>query len=93
MPYTTVPGRKAAGVLLFALSTCPWCRKTKELLNSLGVEYRYIDVDLATGEERDEAVAAVKKWNPPMSLPILVIDNERAIIGFRPDDIQAALGQ
>jgi len=92
MPFTHVEGRKAADVLLYALSTCPWCRKTKDLLNSLGVAYRYVDVDLAVGDERAEVVAAVKKWNPALSFPVLVIDGERAIIGLREADIRAAVG-
>lgn len=92
MPYTEVAGREVVPVVLYALSTCPWCRKTKELLNSLGVAYVYIDVDLAEGEEREGAVAEIKKWNPPLSMPVMVIAGERAIIGFRPEDIQAALG-
>jgi len=32
--------------MLYALSTCVWCKKTKELLASLGVDHSYVFVDL-----------------------------------------------
>ena len=41
-----VDGKKGKKIILFALSTCGWCDKTKALLNKLGVEYGYVDVDL-----------------------------------------------
>jgi|GEM_PF-3996188 len=41
-----VGGEDRGDVLLYALSTCGWCRKTKALLKELGVQYRYVDVDL-----------------------------------------------
>ncbi|MFQ5905703.1 MAG: glutaredoxin family protein [bacterium] len=41
-----VEGKKKGDVLLYALSTCGWCRKTKRLLEKLRVEYDYVYVDL-----------------------------------------------
>lgn len=38
-------------VLLYALSTCGWCRKTKKFSADNNVEYEYVDVDLCTDEE------------------------------------------
>ena len=38
---------------LYTLSTCPWCRKAKAFLDDKGVDYSYIDYDLA-----DEVVQA-----------------------------------
>ena len=54
MKTQKVAGKKKNDVLLFALSTCVWCKKTKKLLTDLGVEYSFVDVDLCTGEERNE---------------------------------------
>ena len=92
MAFTQVAGRKAADVVLYALSTCPWCRRTKDLLNNLGVEYSYVDVDLAAGDERAALVAEVRKWNPAMSMPTMVIDGKQVIVGLREAEIRAALG-
>ena len=45
MALEHVSGKNAGDVKLYALSTCPWCKKIKTLLNELGVEYYFVDVD------------------------------------------------
>jgi len=92
MPKQHVPGKKLAPVMLYALSTCIWCKKTKKLLDDLGVEYDYLYVDLESGEAKQEAIATVTKWNPQCSFPTMVIAN-KCIIGFREDEIREALKQ
>jgi len=32
-----VGGKNASHVVIYALSTCPWCKKTKKLLDDLGL--------------------------------------------------------
>ena len=86
-----VPGKNVGSLMLYALSTCPWCKKTKGLLNELGVEYRYIDVDLLKPDEKDQAIEAIKKWNPDCSFPTLVVDDKKCIVGFKEDDIRKAM--
>jgi glutaredoxin-like protein NrdH len=87
-----VAGRKVATIMLYALSTCGWCAKTKELLRSLGVEFDYAYVDLLDDKEQDEAMDQVEKWNPAGSFPTLVINNQKSIVGFREEEIRGALG-
>ena len=82
MRFTKVEGtKKDHKVTLYALSTCGWCRRTKELLDRLDVEYEYLFCDLCEGDERAEAVAAVKALNPRGSYPTLKIDDE-VVVGF-----------
>ncbi len=85
---THVPGRKAGNVVLYALSTCVWCEKTKNLLTELGVEFSYVYVDLLDRDELEKTFEVVKKYNPKGSFPTLVIDGERSIVGFREDEIR-----
>jgi glutaredoxin len=85
-----VNGKKKGAVMLYALSTCQWCNKVKELLRDLGVEFDYQYVDLTDGKEQDEALAAMEKFNPKGSFPTLVIDNRRCIVGFREGEIREA---
>lgn len=80
-------------VILYALSTCGWCKRTKRLLNDLGVEYDYIDVDLLHGEERHRVREEVTRWNPMCSFPTIVIDKERCIAGFQEDEIREVVGK
>lgn len=86
-----VEGENKGKIMLYALSTCGWCRKTKELLNELGVEYEYVYVDLLEDEDEDTAMDEVKKWNPRLSFPTLVID-DKCIVGFKEDEIREVLG-
>lgn len=87
-----VPGKNIGSVMLYALSTCVWCKKTKELLNNLGIEYDYIFVDLLEGNERDTIMKAVEKWNPDCSFPTLVIKNSKCIVGYKEEEIREAVG-
>lgn len=86
-----VPGKRKGDILLFALSTCGWCRKTKNLLDTLGVEYRYIDVDLLNGEAKKEVIAELNRWNPGHSFPCVVIDDDKCIVGFQEEKIKQAV--
>jgi len=90
--FTQVEGKNKGQITLYALSTCPWCKKTKALLDDLGVAYEFLDVDLVSPEEREEMDASVRKWNPTFSFPTLVLNNEKVIIGYDPDKIKEALG-
>lgn len=78
-------------VTVYALSTCGWCRKTKELLNRSNIEYQYTDVDLCTGEEKAEVVKRVQELNPRSSFPTIQIDNE-VVVGFDEEKIKQLLG-
>lgn len=86
-----VAGKKKGDVMLFALSTCGWCKKTKEFLNELGIDYNYVFVDLAKGSDLEEVEKELEKWNPDGSFPTVVIDNKECVIGFKPDDLKKKL--
>ncbi len=91
MTVEHVAGKNAGHIMLYALSTCGWCRKTKELLDQLGVAYDYEYVDHLQGPKRDEAMDKVKKWNPACSFPTVVVNNEKCIVGYQPDELRKAL--
>ena len=86
-----VAGNDKGKIMLYALSTCIWCKKTRELLQSLGLAFDYIYVDLLKGEDRAQAIDEIKKYNSSTSFPIIVI-GEKAIVGFREKEIKEALG-
>jgi glutaredoxin len=68
-------------VQVFALSTCPYCRMAKKYLDENDVAYDVTEVDLLTGQEREDAIAEVKSISGGTSFPVLVIDDE-VIVGF-----------
>jgi len=89
---THKPGRnKQHRVMLFALSTCGWCRKTKELLDASGVEYDFVDVDQCVGDERSEVAGRVRELNPRGSFPTIQVDDQ-VVVGFDEDRLRELLG-
>ncbi len=87
-----VDGTDKGKVVLYALSTCGWCKKTKNLLNELGVAYEVEFVDKLAGEAREACIKEVAKWNERTSFPTLVIRDEICIVGFKEKEIKEALG-
>lgn len=88
-----VEGENRGDIVLYALSTCGWCRKTRELLEQMGVGYSYVYVDLLSREEKEKVRQEVMKWNSRGSFPTIVIDNERSVVGFSEDKIREALAK
>ncbi len=88
---TPVKGKNKGKVVLYALSTCVWCKKTRELLDKLGVEYSYVYVDLLEGDDNRLAKDEVRKWNPQCSFPTIVINDTVCIKGFDEESITKEL--
>jgi glutaredoxin len=87
-----VSGIDRGKVVMYGLSTCVWCKKTKKLLTELGVDFDYVFVDKLEGEDEDQAVTVIKRFNPSVSFPTTIINEEKAIVGFREKEIREALG-
>jgi len=93
MTTVHVTGENKGNIILYALSTCVWCKKTKKLLTELGVDFYYVYVDLLEGDERAEVLEELKRHNPVSSFPTVVIDDKTYIIGYREKGIREALGK
>ena len=91
MNVTHIDGKDAGKVMLYTLTTCVWCKKTKALLKDLGVAYDYIDVDLLSGDEENEALRELGKFNRNGNFPTMVINDKKCIVGFKEDEIREAL--
>ncbi len=72
-------------VVLYALSTCGWCKRTRIFLEDNDVEFECIYVDLLKGAERDAMIRAVRRWNPRGSFPTIVVDDKEVVAGFKQD--------
>jgi glutaredoxin-like protein NrdH len=79
-------------VAFYGLSTCMWCRKTRMALEEADVSFDFAYVDLLQGAEREEAVNAVRRWNPAGSYPTVIVDDEKCVVGYNPDKLRGALG-
>ena len=83
-----VPGKNAGDIFIYALSTCGWCKKTKNLLSSLGLEYSFVDVDQLSGLAKEEAAAEMTKYNPNGSFPTIILNKKECIVGFQEDRLR-----
>ncbi len=78
-------------VKIYTLSTCSHCKATKKLLNDCKIKYDFVDVDLLKGEGRAAVLEDVKKWNPRLSFPTIII-GDKVIVGHKEKEIKEALG-
>ena len=77
-------------IKVYALSTCPWCKKTKQFFTSKQIPFEALEVDLLEGKEQDEAMEEVRMLVGEAIFPVTVI-GEEVILGFKPDDFEEAL--
>jgi len=80
----------AAQVKIYSLSTCGYCNATKRFLQEKDVAFDFIDVDLLPKEKQNEVLEEVKRYNPRLSFPTIII-GEEIIIGFEEQKIRKAL--
>lgn len=69
-------------LVLFAISTCGWCRKARSFLDENGIAYRYVYVDMLDGDQQRDVLTEASKWNPRRTFPTLVIDDTDVLVGF-----------
>lgn len=77
-----VDGKEYGQIILYALSTCGWCKKVRNLLEQKGVKYQYLYVDLLQDLENLTVSQEIERWNPDLSFPTLVLNNSSCIIGY-----------
>ncbi len=79
-------------IFIYAISTCAWCKLTKQYLKDSDVEYEYVDVDLCDDDDRERIRDDIINRGGRPSYPILIIDDKSMIIGFRKEEIKEVLG-
>ena len=88
-----IPGpRNEHHIVFYGLSTCIWCKRTRQFLEDQGVEFDYVYVDLLKGQEREEALEQVRRWNPAVSFPTVVVSDEQCVVGYKLDKLKEVLG-
>ena len=93
MQFSKVQGKQNKHkVVLYALSTCVWCKMTKQFLKDNGIEYDYIDVDLCQEEDKQKIREHIQSKGGPLSFPTTIVDDNVVITGFRKDLLKEVLG-
>jgi glutaredoxin-like protein NrdH len=79
-------------VFLYALSTCVWCKLTKQYLNENSVEYEFVDVDLLNDQDKMKVHQIIISKGGMISYPTTIVDDKVVITGFRKDKLKEVLG-
>ena len=92
MQFSKVSGTKNNHkVTLYALSTCVWCKLTKEFLNENNVEYEYVYVDLCDEDDKQKIQEIIQSKVGSLIYPTTIVDDKVVITGFRKDKLKEAL--
>jgi len=76
---------------MYAISTCAWCKMTKQFLKESDVEYEYVDVDLTSDEDHERIRKEITRLGASPSYPTVIVDEKTVITGFRKDKLKEAL--
>jgi len=79
-------------VFMYAISTCAWCKRTKQFLKDNDVEFEYVDVDLCDDEDKEQIEVEITKRGGRLSYPTLIVDDKILITGYKVDKISGVLG-
>ena len=80
----------APEITVYALSTCPHCANAKQYLDERDIAYDCVYVDRLYVEERNDTMAIVRRLNPALSFPTIVI-GDKVLAGFRREELEDAL--
>ena len=93
MPFSKVPGkRNDHKVVVYALSTCVWCKMTKQFLKDNEIGFEFIDVDMCEPEEKEQIRQQIQSKGGSLNYPTTIVDDKKVITGFRKDHLKEALG-
>ena len=92
MQTTKVSGSKNKHqVLMYAISTCGWCKRAKKFLNDNDVQYEYIDIDLIKNEDKEKIKQDITNRGGPLAYPTLIIDSKILLTGANQDKLKEIL--
>ncbi len=78
-------------VKVYALSTCPYCKRTKRFLDEHKVPYDGTDVDLLDDDEQERVVQEIESRTGRRSFPVVIVGDE-VIVGHDEGRLRKALG-
>lgn len=77
-------------IKVYALSTCPYCRRTKRFLDEHRIAYIVVDVDLLDDDEQEKVLDEIHKLTGKQSFPVVIIGKD-VIVGHDEHKLKAAL--
>jgi glutaredoxin len=78
-------------VLMYAISTCGWCRRAKRFLNDNDVEFEYLDIDQCSSEDRNSARKDIQSRGGRLAYPTIIVDNKILLTGANQEKLKEVL--
>ena len=81
----------SGSVFVYALSTCPWCRKTKQFFTDRDIPFEAVDIDLLPDDEGDRLADEALFASGSHAYPVVRIGDE-VVVGYAPEKYRRLLG-
>jgi glutaredoxin len=78
-------------IFMYTLSTCPWCRKTKQFFKERNIPFEYVDYDLQDEEKQEKIMDEMSRSGGGMAFPYVKI-GEIIVVGYNPEKYLELLG-
>jgi len=80
-------------IMVYALSTCGFCKRALAFLDAHEFSYKYLYVDLIPIDSKNAIKQELKaRFNENIAFPFAVIDDKKYLIGFIEADWKLTLG-
>lgn len=77
-------------IMIYALSTCIWCKKTIAYFKDKKIAFDHVFVDLLSEQEYSDISDIIEQNDPGKSFPLVII-GDRAIVGYSPEEFEECL--
>ena len=61
---------------VYALSTCPYCKRTRRFLDDHKIDYECIEVDTLDDKAQDEVMDKIEKLSGKRVFPVVVVGKD-----------------
>ena len=79
-----------AKILMYTLSTCPFCRKTKKYFRDRNIPFDFVDYDQAGEKEQERIAAEMMKHTDHIAFPFVKIE-DTVVMGYNPERYEQLL--
>ncbi len=79
-------------VVMYTLSTCPWCMRAKKFFREQNIPFDNIEYDKADEQTRERIKEDCKSHGEDLSFPFVKI-GEEVVVGYDPKKYSRLLGQ
>ncbi len=74
-------------VKIYALSTCPYCKRTIAFLKENGVNMDVVFIDELPKDKREKIISEVYELTGMYAVPVILY-GDRVIVGFKEDELK-----